>query len=241
MNNKLTILYVDEYPLRKMGRLAGLCWKAPVDDPVKNERRGIECIKAGHWRVLEFVDVIMEISGISARLGRELYTHIGGAPTRLQESTRYVDESGFKYYEPAKCADNPEYAKAMENIQKSYGTLLSAGVPREDAANILPLGMETRIVWKVNLRTLVNFMNKRLCTRALKEIRDFTGLLRKTLGELDSDWAFIARTLFVPSCEVYKWRNPALCFCQETKCCGRHPKVEDIVVSGPGSETSGEG
>ena len=64
--------------------MAGICWNAPVDDAGKNVKRAVDCIMAEHGRVQEYVDVIMAISGISCRLGRELYTHIGGAPTRLQ-------------------------------------------------------------------------------------------------------------------------------------------------------------
>lgn len=237
LEQKIEILYIDLNPLEKMGKMAGICWNAPVDDAGKNVKRAIDCIKAEHGRVQEYVDVTMVISGISCRLGRELYTHIGGAPTRLQRSTRYVDESGFDYYEPASCKDSPAYSRAMKEIADKYGELLKDGVPREDAANVLPLGLDTKIVWKVNLRTLVNFFNRRLCTRALKEIRDFAGLLKRTLESQSDEWKTISKMLFVPSCEVYRYRNPALCFCRETKCCGRHPKIEDVRLTGVGSTT----
>ena len=231
LEQKIEILDIDKNPLEKMGHMAGICWNAPVDDPEKNRKRAIECIKSEHGRVQEFVDVTMAISGVSCRLGRELYTHIGGAPTRLQRSTRYVNESGFNYYEPASCKDSDFYWKAMDTIAEKYSDLLGAGIPKEDAANILPLGLDTKIVWKVNLRTLVNFFNRRLCARALKEIREFALLLRRTLESQGEEWKSISRMLFVPSCEIYKFRNPALCFCREGKCCGRYPKIEDFDVS----------
>ena len=232
LEQKIEILYIDRNPLQKMGEMAGICWNAQVDDPIANIRRALGCIRADHGRVLEFVEVTMAISGISCRLGRELYTHIGGAPTRLQRSTRYVDESGFDYYEPASCKDSPAYDDAMKSSAKLYAELLEAGVPREDAANVLPLGLDTKIVWKVNLRTLVNFFNKRLCTRALKEIREFAVLLKKTLENQSDEWDTISKKLFVPSCEVYKFMNPDLCFCREAKCCGRHPKIDELVIQG---------
>ncbi len=38
------------------------------------------------------------LEGYSARVIRKWYTHIGGQPTRLQASTRYIDyEHGFSY------------------------------------------------------------------------------------------------------------------------------------------------
>lgn len=226
-----------ENPLQKMGYNAGVCWAAPLDDAEKNRKRAISCIKAGHGRVLEYVDVEMVISGASARCLRELYTHIGGSPTRLQSSTRYVsEEQGFGYYIPPKIENNEElkpiYEEGMENIQKTYNSLMARKATKEDAANILPLGMESKMVWKINLRALINFMNRRLCTRALKEIRDLSIEIKDRLAEKNEEWAWIAENLFVPTCEIYKYRNPNLVFCPEQQCCGRHKKIEDLNVLG---------
>lgn len=226
-----------ENPLQKMGYNAGVCWAAPLDDAEKNRKRAISCIKAGHGRVLEYVDVEMVISGASARCLRELYTHIGGSPTRLQSSTRYVsEEQGFGYYIPPKIENNEElkpiYEEGMETIQKTYNSLMARKATKEDAANILPLGMESKMVWKINLRALINFMNRRLCTRALKEIRDLSIEIKDRLAEKNEEWAWIAENLFVPTCEIYKYRNPNLVFCPEQQCCGRHKKIEDLNVLG---------
>ena len=226
-----------ENPLQKMGYNAGVCWAAPLDDAEKNRKRAISCIKAGHGRVLEYVDVEMVISGASARCLRELYTHIGGSPTRLQSSTRYVsEEQGFGYYIPPKIENNEElkpiFVEGMELIQKTYNSLMARKATKEDAANILPLGMESKMVWKINLRALINFMNRRLCTRALKEIRDLSIEIKDRLAEKNEEWAWIAENLFVPTCEIYKYRNPNLVFCPEQQCCGRHKKIEDLNVLG---------
>ena len=226
-----------ENPLQKMGYNAGVCWAAPLDDAEKNRKRAISCIKAGHGRVLEYVDVEMVISGASARCLRELYTHIGGSPTRLQSSTRYVsEEQGFGYYIPPKIENNEElkpiYEEGMETIQKTYNSLMARKATKEDAANILPLGMESKMVWKINLRALINFMNRRLCTRALKEIRDLSIEIKDRLAEKNEEWAWIAENLFVPTCEIYKYRNPNLVFCPEQQCCGRHKKIEELNVLG---------
>lgn len=226
-----------ENPLQKMGYNAGVCWAAPLDDAEKNRKRAISCIKAGHGRVLEYVDVEMVISGASARCLRELYTHIGGSPTRLQSSTRYVsEEQGFGYYIPPKIENNAElkpiYEDGMELIQKTYNSLMARKATKEDAANILPLGMESKMVWKINLRALINFMNRRLCTRALKEIRDLSIEIKDRLAEKNEEWAWIATNLFVPTCEIYKYRNPNLVFCPEQQCCGKHKKIEELNVLG---------
>lgn len=63
--------------------------------------RGLDCLESEHGRTFEFPDVYMVLDGFSARVIREFYTHIGGAPTRLQASTRYIDYAkGFAYFTP---------------------------------------------------------------------------------------------------------------------------------------------
>ncbi|WP_191013885.1 FAD-dependent thymidylate synthase [Treponema zioleckii] len=212
----------DKYPLQKIGKYAGVCWNSPIDDAEKNIKRAKDCIISGHGRVLEYVDIEMCITGYSARAIREYYTHIGGAPTRLQESTRYVNCDNFQYYIP-QTTKTPEaekiYKETMEFIRKKYGELLEAGVSKEDAANVLPLGMMTKIVDKRNLRNMINLMNQRLCTRAYLEIRTMANEIKKALSEYSDEWKWICDTLFVPKCDVSG-------FCTEKKCCGRRPKKD---------------
>lgn len=220
---------------RRCGFNAGVCWGAPLDDKEKNIKRAISCIKAGHGRVMEYVDIELVIEDVSARCIRELYTHIGGAPTRLQASTRYIsEESGFDYYTPPKIENNMDckqmFTEGMGTIQKVYNGLLEEGMTKEDAANVLPLGMMSKMVWKVNLRTLINFCQQRSCTRALKEIRDLTKEIVSLLGSKNEEWNWIAENLLVPKCEQYKYINDSFCFCTEQQCCGKHPKITDLQI-----------
>ena len=213
----------DKYPLQKIGKMAGVCWNSPVDDAEKNIKRAKECIISGHGRVLEYVNIEPCISGYSARAIREYYTHIGGSPTRLQESTRYVNCGNFEYFIPpaVKGSDSAAklYGECMDFIQKQYAALLEAGVSREDAANVLPLGMMTKIVDKRNLRNMINLMNQRLCTRAYTEIRTLANEIKSSLSAYSEEWAWICENFFVPKCEVSG-------FCTEKKSCGRKPKKD---------------
>ena len=78
----ITILKeTPEKPITLMGERAGVCWGGDIRKEEKNYRRGLDCIKSGHHRVLEYVNVEMILDGYSARVIREWYTHIGGAPT----------------------------------------------------------------------------------------------------------------------------------------------------------------
>jgi hypothetical protein len=51
----------------------------------------------------------------------------------------------------------------MANAQAAYNDLVIDGVPREDARNVIPLGAGHRIVWKLNLGTLMHVVGHRGC------------------------------------------------------------------------------
>ena len=218
---KITILNgTTNKPLQEIGKRAGICWCGKVDDKQRNVSRAIECIQSGHGRVLEYVGIEFVVEDISARAVRELYTHLGGSPTRLQASTRYINYDNFEYYTPT---ENKElkalYDEAMQSAAHYYRLLVEEGMNKEDAANLLPLGMNTKVVMKTNLRMIENLMNQRLCSRAYKEIREFANLLRKQLSAIDVEWKDVANNILVSKCQKYG-------YCTEKKCCGLSQKKE---------------
>lgn len=219
---KVTILPgTTRDPITKMGEMAGVCWGADTGDAEKDYRRGLDCIESGHGRVMEFVNVEMVLDGYSARVMREWYTHIGGAPTRLQASTRYIDYDQFGCVVPKSIVENKEawllYTATMQQIGSVVYGLERKGIPREDAAMLLPLGMCTRVVDKRNLRNLVDMSRQRMCNRAYWEFRELFEDISKALEAYSDEWAWIVNTQFYPKCE-------ALGYCPEKRGCGRMAK-----------------
>ena len=223
-----TIVILEETtkkPLTLMGRRAGVCWGADITDDEKNYKRGLDCLISGHGRVMEYVNVEMIIDGYSARVIREWYTHLGGSPTRLQASTRYINYSKFSYVTPPKIADNKEalqrYDEMMKNICETCSYLEEVcEIPREDAALLLPLGMTTKIVDKRNLRNLMDMSHQRLCSRAYWEYREMFSDICKALSELSDEWEYLVKNWFLPICEISG-------LCTEKKSCGRRPKKKE--------------
>ncbi|MCR5100022.1 MAG: FAD-dependent thymidylate synthase [Butyrivibrio sp.] len=217
-------------PISLIGREAGVCWGANINDAEKNYKRGMGCITSEHGRTWEYPQVYMIIDGYSARVIRELYTHIGGSPTRLQASTRYIDYSkgdGFEYVIPPRIAGNPEalklYTDMMKQINETCKTLeKDFEMPREDSAMLLPLGMTTKIVFRTNLRNLVDMSHQRLCNRAYWEYRKLMNDMCKALSDYSDEWKTLVDMLFVPKCDITG-------FCTEAKCCGRRPKKEGNI------------
>ena len=218
---QITILpETTKQPITLIGQRAGICWGADTSDPEKNYKRGWDCITSGHGRTLEFPEVHMILDGYSARVIREWYTHIGGAPTRLQASTRYIDYGNFEYVTPPSIAKNPlaldEYNAVMAGIGNVIAELEQCGIPREDAAMLLPLGMATRIVDKRNLRNLVDMSRQRMCQRAYWEFRELFNDIRAALADYSDEWMTIVSTQLHAKCDETQ-------ICPEKHGCGKYP------------------
>ena len=215
-------------PLNCIGMCAGICWGSDTSVTKKNVKRALSCIDAQHGRVEELPDVYVVIDGYSAKCIRELYTHIGGSPTRLQASTRYIDYTSTDMIDVVTphTVEKNQIAKiiwdtAIYNITKAMNDLKDLGIPNEDLTGLLPINYCTEMVWKVNLRTLINFFNMRMCTRAYWEIRELCDDLKKELSNYSEEWNTLCK-LFTPKCEQ-------LGYCPEKHSCGRKKKKNEVL------------
>ena len=221
---KIKILKFDENPLTLIGGVSGLCYGAT--NPKRFRAIAERCLKEGHGRVLEFTDITMEISGVSAKVIRELYTHCVGT-SKLQASTRYIDYTKcFDFIIPQTVKSNADASKVwfeqMCQIKQSMLKLKELGIPTEDYTNLLPLAYETKCVVKINLRSLIHMFNVRSCTCAYIEFREIMKDIKKELSSISDEWKFIADNYLVPKCI-------AMGYCEETsRSCGIMPIKESI-------------
>jgi thymidylate synthase (FAD) len=210
----IRVLDYTEKPLTLMGEVASTCWNSTPTPQI-----GIDCIESNHRRILEYADVTLEIDGYSTRVIRELYTHIIGV-SRVQQSTRYINCSDFKYYTPESIKKDDKilakYKFLMKEIANSYDWFIKMGIKKEDVANILPLGMNSKIVLKMNARALLHMSENRECVRAYKEFRALMQEIKDTLSALNDEWKTVVNYM-KPSCEV-------LGYCREKNSCGKYSK-----------------
>lgn len=211
-------------PITLMGARAGVCWGADVSNNEKNYKRGLDCVKSGHGRVMEYVNVEMIINGYSAKVLREYYTHIGGSPTRLQASTRYINYSkgdGFVYITPDSIVKNEAkiaWDAWMHTIDDAIKTLIvEYNIPVEDATMLLPLAYSSKMVDRRNLRNFVDMSRQRMCSRAYWEYRELFKDICNALREYSDEWKWIVDNLFHAKCDEVG-------YCTESKSCGRKPK-----------------
>lgn len=151
----------------------------------------------GHESPIEHVTFTFAAEGVSRTLTHQLVRH--RIASYSQQSQRYVKLDQFEYVVPPAIQENEEakelFLKAMEEDQRYYNEItdilsnklydkyikegLSEKEARrkaekeaiEDARYVFPNACETKIVFTMNARTLLNFFRLRCCNRAQWEIR----------------------------------------------------------------------
>lgn len=195
----IKVLNATKNPIQFIGQVSGICYNSK-DESQANYKRGLKCIKDGHGRVMEFADVTILLDGYSARVMRELYTHCVGT-TKIQASTRYITYDNFDYYTPDTLEYNEEYHDVMHTILGGYQSLLDQGVPKEHAANVLPLGMTSKVVLKINYRALLHMAEVRMCERAYIEFRELMADIIESVGAIDDEWKELM-SFMKPKCKI---------------------------------------
>ena len=172
-------------------------------------------ISIGHESPLEHVSFTFAVEGISRACSHQIVRH--RIASYSQQSQRYVKLNQFEYIIPHHIneidearnlfietmkKDQEAYDKLVEILfEKHYNKLIQNGKNEkeakrsaekqaiEDARYVFPNACETKIVFTMNVRTLMNFFTHRCCDRAQWEIRDLANEMLIQVKE-------IAPTLF---------------------------------------------
>ena len=184
--------------------MIGPCYGSDTSNPEKNYKRGMNSIRAGHGRVLEYADVWFILDGYSARVIREFYTHVGGAPTRTQASTRYINESDFEYYIPDAIDKN------MSAVLKILKSAARSGKCPE--AHHLEAVRRFCMLLEDYQRGIRRF--RKLSLR-MKDLLD-------ALGEYSEEWKTLVD-------EIMKCKCDKASYCLEEFSCGKYPKKENLT------------
>ena len=142
-----------------------------------------ELLRRGHESVLEFASATFLVEGISRAAANQLTRH--RLASFVQESQRSVDVRDRGLVRPPTLTDAQwERARSLYGEAVAlYGELIAAGVPREDARYVLPIGCETRLVVSANFREWRHIIRLRGSPAAQWEIRRFAAAVWRILRE----------------------------------------------------------
>lgn len=143
------------------------------------------------------------------------------------QSMRVMDMSDFNYFTPKSIADSiPQYIsteeeripfavyqEAMSTCKRVYTQLVEAGIPMEDARQIIPLGATHRMVWKLSLTAIKHICSKRSCWIA--QLGMWKPIIKGIVEELvNIDLKF--RLLITPPC-IQNEKFQECKFCEHNK------------------------
>ena len=164
----------------------------------------------GHESPIEHVVFTFGVEGVSRVLTHQLVRHRIGC-SYSQQSQRYVKLEQFEYIIPHEIEKIPaakeKFISAMEEDQRVYNELVELLMEEhfkkykaegktekqarsmaekaaiEDARYVFPNACETKIVFTMSARALMNFFKHRCCNRAQWEIREMAEeMLRQLKG-----------------------------------------------------------
>lgn len=164
----------------------------------------------GHESPIEHVSFTFAVEGVSRVLTHQLVRH--RLASYSQQSQRYVKLSQFEYIMPPAIEKNEKARKifinSMNESQKKYDEIveclfedhfsvflekvgnekeakrLAMKKSIEDARFVFPNACETKIVFTMNARSLMNFFKHRCCNRAQWEIREMSVRVLKELKKV---------------------------------------------------------
>ena len=167
-------------------------------------------VKMGHESPIEHISFTFGVEGVSRTLTHQLVRHRIGSYS--QQSQRYVRLDQFEYIIPPHIKRDKEaekiFIETMERSQKAYNSLveilynkhysnyIDCGLSEkeaksksekeaiEDARYVFPNACETKIVFTMNARTLLNFFRLRTCNRAQWEIRELATQMLKEVKKV---------------------------------------------------------
>ncbi|PRR80028.1 Thymidylate synthase ThyX [Clostridium liquoris] len=204
MGLKVKLLEYTPNPEKVIASAAKLCYSAVGIDEIQqglNEEKINKFLNTlmsyGHESPIEHVSFTFAVEGVSRSLTHQLVRH--RIASYSQQSQRYVKLDQFEYIIPPEIEKNQEakniYIEAMKSDQKAYNSIanilqekyLNDGMSKssaekkaiEDARYVFPNACETKIVFTMNARSLMNFFRHRCCNRAQWEIRELANEMLK--------------------------------------------------------------
>ena len=225
---KVELVSWTKNPIETCAKAASMCY---ASEPSRKIVKG--CIKSGHLSVLEHASFTFKINGVSRSFLAQITRH--RLASYSVESQRYCQYDNLKWVFPTDLMPYDDDAMYLESEMKdscekslaTYKELLHLGCIPDEARCVLPNATPTNMVVTMNIRSLINFFNLRLCQRASKEIRYVAYKMKKavlTCPDLTDEDIEILDKLFVPKCESYQ-----VAYCPEYKGCGRHKSLKELV------------
>ncbi len=136
-------------------------------------------IKASHTSPLEHAVISFRLTNMSRATLDQLVRHRIGSFTA--SSTHYQNHANYEHFIDLRSFPNKEFLEGIARSVLIYSQMSEYDPPQ--ARQILPLSVGVACIWTVNARSLLNFLNLRMCMRNTVEM---VLLARQVRAKLES-------------------------------------------------------
>jgi len=182
---KVELLRYTEDPEEMIARAARISHMASGEG-IEEDRDLIRRLRDwGHWSPFEFADATFYIEGVSRSCLAQITRHRLGS--FMVRSMRYVKQHPDEVVVPDSVKEagySDEYREQVKSNYESYQEMIDAGVPKEDARFILPIGSKTSLYFKTNFREFRHIIDIRDTEEAQWEIRELAEEFLAQLSEI---------------------------------------------------------
>lgn len=177
----------NQFILNKIYTAARTCYSSEDQEYIFNQSLSMpkeemlktikHCLNSGHSSVVEHQQLTFYISGVSRALTHQLVRkRIASYSQMSQRYCKLKPEEQLEYVVPFTIQKSDTtlkiYGDLMNTAKETYQKLVDAGVPAEDARYVLPNATATNITVSLNIRSLINLAEERLCVCSQWEIRN---------------------------------------------------------------------
>jgi hypothetical protein len=120
---------------------------------------------------------------------------------RIEDMGDFVERDSFRMPETVEEAGPSAvvaYMDALKVAQHSYKLLVEMGVPMEDAREVIPLGTQHRMSWKLNMSALQHIVGKRGCW--ILQLGIWGPIIQGMVEELATKVSPLFRDIVAPPC-----------------------------------------
>jgi thymidylate synthase (FAD) len=176
---KITLVQSTKDPRHLVALACNLTQKQKIHSEI-SELNASELVKylfnANHTSPLEHCFITVLIENVSRSFLAQITRHRVGSFTSA--SQHYTTYNKFPNILDPQMLTMEAVAQFLDQADEMYSYLISVGIPKEEARQILPNAKAVNLLWTVNARSLINFFNQRLCKRNVDEMYYFALKLR---------------------------------------------------------------
>lgn len=175
-NMTVELMQVTEHPAVITGLALNLTMKQDASIVPVTANKCEFLVEAEHMSPFEHVHFTFLVQGISrsllAQITRQRTANITSGSQHYQDYSEYPCVISNNLFENCK-----SIKLALNHAVEEYRHLVTSGVPREEARQVLPNAAAVHILWTIDARNLFYFLRQRLCNRNVLEMKIFASNL----------------------------------------------------------------